>query len=334
MSENETKADLPILAFDFGGTRGRSCLGGLNGSYAHVVSLERSRDDDGSSWLRRLLEAGREISGRGNGIKVISVSFGGPVAPDGRVQSMHVPGWERVDLRKEMADAFGAPVCIENDANSGAVGEHRYGAGQGSRFMIYLTVSTGIGGGVILDNRLYRGVHGMAAEFGHMVLQTGPNAPQYAFGKPGILEALASGPVIGQQGSASRDKLGSRFQKKVQFFTEMEAKLGLLTAKDVFDAARNKEAWALEVCSTAVRDLARGVAAAICAYDVERVVIGGGVAMAGETLFVPLRKAVDDYLPAFLEGKVQITQAHLGDHGALLGAVATASDFLRQQPAE
>ncbi|HYG76453.1 MAG TPA: ROK family protein [Planctomycetota bacterium] len=329
MSENGGKAAFPILAFDFGGTRGRCCLGAPDGSYAQVVALERSRDDDGTFWLRRLIQAGREICIHTAGLKLVSVSFGGPVMPDGRVISMHVAGWEKVDLRRELSDAFGVPVCIENDGNSGAVGEHRYGAGRGAHFMIYMTVSTGIGGGVILGDHLYRGVHGMAGEFGHMVLHPGPNAPQFGFGKPGILEALASGSMIGQQGSIAREKMGSRVGK-AQLFTEMEAKLGLLTGKDVFDAARRKEGWAIEVRDAAVRHLARGVAAAICAYDVELVVIGGGVAMAGDVLFVPLRKEVNNYLPAFLEGKVEVVQAALGDHGALLGAVASGSDYMQK----
>ena len=319
---------LPILAFDFGGTRGRCCLGATDGTYKHVVGFERGHDDDGGSWLRRLVSAGREVRQHTDKISIISVSFGGPVTPEGRVVSMHVPGWENVDLVREMTLAFSAPVVVENDANSGALGEHRFGAGRGARYMAFFTVSTGIGGGVILDNKLYRGAHGMAAEFGHMVMHPGPNAPQYAAGKPGILEALASGPAIGRDGSNAREKLGTRATRKPQLFTEMEAKLGMLTARDVFEAAKNKEGWALEVRDNTVNHLARGVAAVICAYDVERVVIGGGVASAGDTLFVPLRKAVSHYLPTFLDGKTDIVQSSLGDLAPILGAIATASDRL------
>jgi glucokinase len=319
---------LPILAFDFGGTRARCCLGATDGTYKHVVAFERAHDDDGASWLRRLVSAGREIRQHSDKLSIVSVSFGGPVTPDGRVVSMHVPGWEHVDLVREMSLAFSVPVVVENDANSGAVGEHRFGAGKGARYMAFFTVSTGIGGGVILDNKLFRGAHGMAAEFGHMVLHPGPNAPQYAAGKSGILEALASGPAIGRDGSAAREKLGSRINRKPQLFTEMEAKLGMLTARDVFEAAGRREAWALEVRDNAVNQLARGVAAVICCFDVERVVIGGGVALAGDLLFAPLRKAVSHYLPTFLDGKTDIVQSSLGDHAPLLGAIATASDRL------
>jgi glucokinase len=226
---------------------------------------------------------------------------------------MHVKGWESVDLCGEMRRAFQLPVVVENDANAGALGEHRYGAGRGARFMAYMTVSTGIGGGVILDNKLYRGAHGMAAEFGHMVFHSGPHAPTYAEGKPGALEALASGPAIERE---ARVWLSAK---------QMPIPAGF-TAKNVFDAARAGETWALETLEKTTDPLARGVAAVMCAFDLERVVIGGGVSLAGDTLFVPLRKAVNKHLPHFLEGKLEVLPAALGDYSALMGAVAAALD--------
>ena len=330
---------MEILAFDFGGTRGRCCVAGPDGSHSEVVALAREPQDDGARWLARLLNAGREIvqragstggdagelaqpagelaqPARANQPRSVGISFGGPVAPDGRVISVHVPGWEKVDLVREMAKAFNLPVAIENDANAGALGEHRFGAGRGTRFMIYFQVSTGIGGGVILDGELFRGAHGLAGEFGHMVIDPGPHAPQYATGKPGILEALACGPAVAREGRAKLQSLGKN------------APPGL-TAKQVFDAARAGEAWATAVRDQVVGHLARGVAASICAYDVERVVMGGGVTLAGDALFVPLRAAVTHYLPRYLEGKADIVPASLGDNAPLLGAVVAAAERLR-----
>ena len=303
-----------ILAFDFGGTRGRCCLAEDDGQYTNVRTLDRAPDDDGNAWLQKLLTAGREVAAHASGIQVVGISFGGPVTPEGRVLSMHVKGWESVDLLREMTLAFKLPVVIENDANAGALGEFRFGAGRGCRYMAYFTVSTGIGGGVILDEKLYRGAHGMAAEFGHMVMHPGPGAPQYAAGKPGVLEALASGPAMGRDAQARLSELG---RPESAF-----------NARDLFECAGRMEPWAVEVRDRAVGHLARGVAAALCAYDLERVVIGGGVALAGAPFFEPLRAAVKQYLPHFLEGKADIVPAALGDHAALLGAVAAGADFI------
>ena len=306
-------ASMEILAFDFGGTRGRCCLARADGSHSDVVALARAPEDDGARWLARLLDAGREIVAGGQPPRSVGISFGGPVTPDGRVISVHVPGWEKVDLVGEMRNAFHLPIAIENDANAGALGEHRFGAGRGTRYMIYFQVSTGIGGGVILDGELFRGAHGLAGEFGHMVMHPGPHAPQYATGKPGILEALACGPAIAREGHAKLQSLGRSAPPA-------------LTAKHVFDAARAGEAWAAAVRDEAIAHLARGVAAAICAYDVERVVMGGGVTLAGDALFVPLRAAVTHYLPRYLEGKADIVPAALGDKAPLLGAVVAAAE--------
>jgi glucokinase len=304
---------MEILAFDFGGTRGRCCLAQPDGSHDDIVGLARSPDEHGAKWLARLLEAGRELNQAPGKRRIVAISFGGPVAPDGRVVSMHVPGWEKVDLAGEMSRAFQLPVCVENDANAGALGEHRFGAGRGTRHMAYFTVSTGIGGGVILDGQLYRGAHGLASEFGHMVMDASPKAPQYAAGKPGVLEALACGPAIERDGRAKLGALGKPVPAG-------------FTSKHVFDAARRGETWAMEVRDAAVAQLARGVAAAICAYDVERVVIGGGVSLAGDALFEPLRRMVTRYLPHYLENKADVVPAALGDNAALLGAVVAAAE--------
>lgn len=298
---------MEILVFDFGGTQGRCALATRDGKLSRVLRLQRAATEDGALWFERLLAAGRGIVSPQT--RIVSVSFGGPVATDGRILSMHVPGWEKIDLRAELAKAFRLPVLVENDANCGALGEFRFGAGRGKRTIAYFTVSTGIGGGVILDGKLYRGAHGMAAEFGHMVLHPGPNAPQYAAGKPGVLEALASGPAIAREGRNKLAQLKQPIPDK-------------LTGKDVFEAAAKGQAWAREVLNECIGHLARGVAAVICAYDVERVIIGGGVSLAGAQLFDPLREKTAAYIPHPLAGKCDIVPADLGDDAPMLGAVA------------
>ena len=308
---------MEILAFDIGGTQGRCCLAQADGTRGEVTTLQRGGSKGGQEWLAHLVAAGQACVARSaTPIRVVAVSFGGPVDNAGKILSMHVSGWESINLSAELQKAFGVPVRVENDANAGAVGEFRYGAGRGFPTMAYFTVSTGIGGGVILDGKLFRGAHGMAAEFGQFVLDDSPDAPQYAAGKPGNLEALACGPGIAREGKLALQQLGKPIPEN-------------FTAKTVFDAARNNEAWAVAVRDTAASHLARGVGMAICAYDLQRVVIGGGVSLAGDVLFVPLRKKVEQFLPHFLEGKSSVVPAALGDYAALMGAVGIGADALK-----
>lgn len=300
---------MEILAFDIGGTQGRCCVAKKDGTRGEVRTLRRQPDDDGRAWLDRLLAAGRELAQGASGLKIASISFGGPIGNDGRIFSMHVRGWESVDLRNEIQSAFKLPVVVENDANAGALGEFTFGAGRGCHSILYFTVSTGIGGGAILNGKLYRGAHGLAAEFGHMMMEAGPHAPQYAFGKAGILEALASGPAIEREGRAVLKRLG--IPEPANF-----------SAKHIFDAVKNGEAWAISVRDQTIAQLGRGIAATICCFDPQRVIIGGGVALAGEVLFAPLRAQVEKALPHYLEGKASVVQAELGDYSALMGAIA------------
>ncbi len=314
-----------IVAFDIGGTQGRCGLarGGSDQSelfsFSTIKSLRRAANEGGAAWLERLILCADELGATTP--CAVAISFGGPVASDGSIQSMHVSGWENVDLTGKIAEAFDIAresVFVENDANAGALGESRFGAGRGCSDMLFFTVSTGVGGGVILDRKLRRGAHGMAGEFGHMIMDGDPSAPQYAAGKQGALEALACGPAIEREGRAAKVREGKGVPEN-------------WSAKDIFEAARNGEKWAIETRRTCVNFLGRGIATAVSAYDVERVVVGGGVAMAGDALFVPLREAVERFLPKFLNGKINVVPAALGDQAPMFGAVAACLDGMSRK---
>jgi glucokinase len=308
-----------LLAFDIGGTQGRCGVVRVSADDSAetlaLTTLRREANEDGPAWLARLLAAAKALN---VSTSDCAVSFGGPVKPDGSIRSTHVPGWERLDLCGEIERALGVArqrIHVENDANAGALGEHRLGAGRGCRNMLFFTVSTGIGGGVILDGKLHRGAHGLAGEFGHMILDDSPAAPQYAAGKRGALEALACGPAM------ARDAAAALRSRRLPVPAE-------LTARDVFAAAERGEDWARAVLLNAVSKLGRGMAAVSCAFDVERVVVGGGVALAGETFFAPLRQALNAYLPSFMEGQVEVLPAQLGDRAPMLGAAIACVESL------
>jgi len=305
-----------ILAFDFGGTKARCGLVSRDGSLGPTRVQSRPRSDDGPRWLVRMLDEGRGLLAEtgSRAPRAVGVSFGGPVDDEGRVFSMHVPGWGNVDLRRSMQEAFGLPCRVDNDANLGALGEQRFGAGRGTAHLAYFTVSTGVGGGVVLQGKVHRGAHGIAGEFGHIPVRPfDPDAPECACGKRGCVESLASGRAIAREGRRALAAAGRPAPDD-------------LTAEQVFAAAGRGEAWALAARDRAVDALAHGVASVLCVLDLPVVVIGGGVAQAGELLLGPLRKRVEEALPEVLRGRSQVRQAALGDFSSLLGAAALAME--------
>ena len=192
------------LALDFGGTK--LAAGLVNWRTGEVLRQARcatvgSRGARGQiADMLGLVEGELGLAGAGRpAIDAVGVSFGGPV-DTGRgivLQSHHVEGWEGLPLAAELGATFHCPVYLENDANAVALGEYRYGAGRGARTVVYITVSTGIGGGIVLEGELWRGSHGVAGEVGHMVVR--PGGPLCTCGNRGCLESLASGPSIARR---------------------------------------------------------------------------------------------------------------------------------------
>ncbi len=205
------------------------------------------------------------------------------------------------------------PVVVENDANLAAIGEWCYGAAQGHRHVLYLTISTGIGGGVIVDGRLLRGVAGLAGELGHItVIPEG--GPLCGCGQRGHLEAVASGPAIARAAEAAlADGTPSL----------LAAAPRPLTAAQVAQAAQQGDPLALRVFAQAAGYLGRALADFLHIFNPSVVVLGGGVVHAGEVLLRPLARALRKGVmnPAYLE-HITLTTARLGDDVGLLGALA------------
>ena len=251
-------------------------------------------------------------------LKGVGVSFGGPIEADGRTvrRSMHVPGWEGFALADRLEREFSVPVQIANDADAAALAEHRFGAGRGARHMLYLTVSTGIGGGVIVDGRLHRGERAWAGEIGHMPLV--PDGPPCPCGRRGCLESLASGLSIARE---ARDRIqalspiGDRRSQTVLSALPADQ----ITARDVAAAAEQGDPLARAVWDAAMLWLGMGIAAAANLLDPGRVVIGGGLTRAGPLLLDPVRQIV---AARALDPAVEVVPAALGDEVGVLGGAA------------
>jgi glucokinase len=306
---------LAVVA-DLGGTHFRVALGDPDSGEVfaverHPTQAERGPDDI----IRRIADRFRALARAAAGVAAVGVP--GPVrAADGVVvRAPNLPGWENVPVKARLEELTGLTVLVGNDANLAALGEHRYGAGRGTRNLVYLTVSTGIGGGVIADGRLLLGAHGFAAELGHIPVE--PGGPPCGCGGRGCLEAVASGTAVERMAiQAARRKPGSPLWRAVG------GDLGRLDARVVEEVARQGDPDARGIFGVVGRYLGLGLVAVIHAFDPELVVLGGGVANAFD-LFEPAMRAELDWrlMPAYRTG-VNITRAALGDRSGLYGALA------------
>jgi glucokinase len=244
----------------------------------------------------------------------VGVSFGGPVETDHRTvrRSMHVPGWDGFALADRLESEFGVAAKVANDADAAAMAEYRFGAGRGMEHMLYLTVSTGIGGGVIIDGQLYRGKRGWAGEIGHMPLQ--PGGLLCSCGRHGCLEALASGPAIARAACQALMDVDADAASLLRAFPPEQ-----LTAREVADAARQGDPLARRVWETAMTWLGIGIAAAVNLLNPGRVVIGGGLTRAEGLLFEPVQRVVAQYA---LDPDVAIVPAALRDDVGVIGGTA------------
>jgi glucokinase len=244
----------------------------------------------------------------------IGIGCAGPVSRQAGLilNPPNLPGWIRVPLVEYFEKHLGRPAIVENDANAAALGEFRYGAGKGAQSLVYLTVSTGIGGGIILDGKLWHGLKDGAGEVGHMTVN--PDGPICGCGNTGCLEALASGPSIARR---AREALAAGRASRL-------GELPDLTAADVVRLAGEGDPLAVEVWEDTVRYLGLGVAAIVTILAPERVVLGGGVTEAGDLLFDPLRREVRQRVRLVAVESVPILPAALGRDVGILGAAAVA----------
>ena len=315
--------DKLILALDYGGSQlsaalvkaGETVWSGRKRSPsppAHDAAYEQSTM---LALARELLDGRQPVA--------IGVSFGGPVLQSkGLVMlSHHVPGWENVPLAEQLRAEFGAPVAVANDGNIGALGEWRYGAARGCASVLYATVSTGIGGGWVLNGAIWDGADGMAGEIGHVVVR--PGGALCPCGKYGCLEAEACGRAIAR---SAREQLKARPDEGMVLRSLASHTVEAITAAQVAEAANAGDAMAQAVLDDAARALGAGLGGAINLMNPQIVVIGGGVTKAGARWWSVVRQTAR--LHALPQMRVNIQPAALGDDAPLWGAVALGEQML------
>jgi glucokinase len=262
-----------LVGVDVGGTKTAVVVGRANGNSLQILDravfptepLTRHWSDV----LRDITGAARRLAA--DPIEAVGVSCGGPLdSRGGIVQSPpNLPGWDDVPIIRQLSEGLGCAAYLQNDANACALAEWRYGAGRGTRNMVFLTFGTGMGAGLIIDGRLYEGTNDLAGEVGHVrMAEDGPEQ----YGKTGAFEAFASGSGIAKLARAAAEK---RFRTGERVaFCASPAELDSISARDVGEAAEAGDALAVEILATSGHYLGRGLAMIIDIINPQRIVIG------------------------------------------------------------
>ena len=306
-----------ILGIDIGGTKTIVGVADESGELLAHKRIETPNVLGPTVNIGNIKAAAREvIEESGREIAAIGIGCGGPLDRKTGVLDKvpNLPGWQGICLTGVFSEEFGAPAYLDNDATAAALGEAMFGAGKGVENLAYLTVSTGIGGGIIINGRPYRGFGDNAGEFGHMKIL--PDGPACNCGDRGCLEALASGTSIAR---IAREGLAAHPGSSLN---ECDA----VTAEAVARAARDGDHYASQVWRDAMQHLGLGVTNVVNALNPRMVILGGGVTKAGDMVFEPVRKTVSERAMKPLAADVEIVPAANGDLVGLMGAFAVAME--------
>jgi glucokinase len=277
-----------ILAIDIGGTKFSMAV--FDGDQMIRRESRATDAEGGREWMTaRIAEIAADLR-RDFSFERCGIGFGGPVnyAAQRVVLSTHVGGWRDFDLCGFVREVSGAPAVMDNDANVGAIGEAEFGAGRGYSPLFYMTLSTGIGGGIYEDGRVWRGADSYGGEIGHLNIR--PDGPKCLCGSNGCFERMCCG-------------------------LWLERDYGR-PAKELLQDLAFVERY--------VVDLARGLKAAVMLLNPARIVIGGGISKAGDRLFVPLRAELRRNITSWSGARLAIGPAQLQDDSVLYGALALA----------
>ena len=255
-------------------------------------------------------------------IESVGVSVAGFISADRKtiLATPNIKDWNGVNLDYELTSRIGLPVVIENDANSAAWGEFKFGAGRGKENILMLTVGTGIGGGIVVNSNLHRGSYGIAAEIGH--LRIVPNGLLCGCGAYGCFEQYGSGTALLRH---AREAIQAHPDRASNILNRGDGSIEGVKGSAITEAARDGDELALSIFETTGDYIGAGIASLAVILDPETVVIGGGVIDAGDILLNPIRTGMEKYMPfAGKHPHPQIVAAQLGNEAGLVGVADLA----------
>lgn len=307
-------------AVDLGGSKILSVVADDEGRIVAEDRRPTDAEEGSEAGLERIgasIEAALANAGlRREDLRAVGVCAPGPVDLARGVipEAPNLPGWHDVPVCQYLAVRLGVPTMLENDATAAAYGEFVYGAGRDFRHIVYITLSTGIGGGLVLDGRLYRGASGAAGEIGHITIDV--DGPLCGCGKPGHVEALASGRAIAREAQAVLARGGS------PWLARLAEEEGEASAATVQRAAEAGDPEATRIIQRAGYYLGIGLAAYVDVFNPEVIIIGGGLRHMGDLYLGPAReemarRAMEEPLKV-----VRLVEAELGDYSGAMGIVA------------
>jgi glucokinase len=320
-----------VLAVDIGGTKMLTALFSHDGNLLASVTRPTLVDEGVNAVIDRL---GSIISGllRDNHLKasqlagIVIACAGGIDTGRGVVvtPSPNMTGWSDVPLADIVRKKLGVDTFVLNDASAAAMGEHRYGAGQGVKNLVLFTLGTGIGGGIIIDDKLYLGAVGGAGEFGHMTVAA--DGPVCGCGNTGCLEMFASGRAVARDAVARL-----RRAEKTILLDMVKGDIDSVTSEQVGAAARRGDPLAVDVLSRAAYYLGIGMVNAVNIFNPEMVIIGGGMAELGDIFIAPGRQMVAERAFSVSSGVVRVVTARLGNEAGIYGAAAFVLDRIKER---
>jgi glucokinase len=321
----------PVIAIDVGGTKVLTALFTADGKLLDKETIPTLAEQGLEKTLTRMFGVIKSLLKRqsltASQIGAICIAAAGGVDTAKGVvvtPSPHLPGWTNAPIAASFEAQLGIKTYVLNDASAAALGEHRYGAGKGVQNLVMFTLGTGIGGGIIIDGRLYLGAVGGAGELGHMTVEA--NGPKCGCGNTGCLEMLVSGSAIERDAAARLAKgdpslLADRAGKPDNKFT----------APEIAAAARRGDKLAQDVIARAAYYLGVGFVNVINIFNPELIIYGGGLAEIGEMLVSPAIKLAAERPFAINARAVRIVKAGLTNEAGIYGAAAYAMDMMRRQ---
>ena len=306
-----------VIGVDLGGTKISTALSTFDGEVISQTVIPTNAKEGESAVLNRIISTIEEVIKNSEVTidKVEAIGIGSPGPLDSKkgiiITTPNLP-FRNYNVVKPIKDKFNVPVYLDNDANVAAIGEYMFGAGKGKENIVFITVSTGVGGGAILNGKPYRGHTSNALEIGHTTVN--PNGLRCNCGNIGCLEAMASGTAIGKRG---QEVVSSNVETSLRNYEN-------ITSYEVFTEAKKGDEAAKEIVDEALEYLGIGVANSVAIFDPEMVIIGGGVSKVGDILFDKVKEVVNKRCFQSMSKSCEIVPAGLGSDAGVIGSVALA----------